>query len=172
MASSKRSNESVPSYETGAASGDFNRSQSIKWQNKGGRNATTESSRRAAGQIAPRPQVSKQPRLGATANTASTQASMARVNPGGKGDSGMRLPVQSPKANQVGTKTSYGGNGNPPAPRGGPSGLRAGGRNQTWPNGALYTNAISKVGNGKDSGPVATRKPARRGKGAAFYGEY
>lgn len=170
---SKRGLSSIPAAETGAIAGDSKGSRNYtKMPTKGGRNATTEQSRRGAGQVAPRPQVSKQPLLGSTSATAPLGASMARVKGAGTGDSGLRLPVQSPKANIQGSSQSYGGNGQPPAARGGPSGLRAGGRNQGWPNGAMYTDAAKKGSSGKDSGPIATRKSARRGKGAAFYGEY
>lgn len=170
---SKRSQQSVPATETGAIPGDAKGSRSMmKMPYKGGRNATTEQSRRGAGQVAPRPQASKQGLLASSSATAPTGASMARVKGVGTGDSGLRLPVQSPKTNLQGSAQSYGGNGQPPAARGGPSGLRAGGRNQGWPNGAMYTDSAKKGSSGKDSGPIATRKPARRGKGAAFYGEY
>lgn len=173
----KRSQQGVPGAMTGATPSDdgFNSNshkQSIQWRNKGGRNATTEEAHRGAGQIAPRPQNSKQPLLGSSSATASAQAGLARVRAGGQGNSGLRLPVQSPGANITGTKLPYGDNGTPPAPRGGPAGLRAGGRNQAWPNGALYTDSIKRGSSGRDGGPVATRKPARKGKGAPFYGEY
>lgn len=167
----KRSKAFVPATQTGDAAGD-GRGQGIKWQNKGGRNATTEEAHRGAGQVAPRPQASKQGLLASSSATAGTTASMARVTDSPRGDSALRLPVSHPTANIVGSKTPYGGNGQPPAARGGPSGLRAGGNNQNWPNGPAYTDGAKKGSSGKDSGPIATRKPARRGKGAAFYGEY
>ena len=75
---SKRSKAFVPATETGQAAGD-GQGQGIGWVNKGGRNATTDQSRRAAGQLAPRPQNSKQPLLGSSAHTGPTTASMARV---------------------------------------------------------------------------------------------
>ncbi len=160
----------VQAAETGGVSGDGKGSRPMRWQNKGERNATTNEARRGAGQVAPRPQASKQGLLASSSASAGTTASMARVTDSPNGDSALRLPVSHPTANTVGTQMPYGGNGTPPAPRGGPAGLRAGGRNQGWPNGAMYTDAAKKGSSGKDSGPVATRKPQRKG-GAAFYGE-
>ena len=103
---------------------------------------------------------------------APSQAGLARVQGTGTGNPQGRLPLQSPPANITGTKMPYGGHGAPPAQRGGPTALRAGGRNQGWPNGAMYTDGAKKGSSGKDSGAVSTRKPKRRGLGAAFYGEY
>jgi hypothetical protein len=165
---------SIPATEQGMVPGDYKGSRNFdRLATKGGRNATTNEARRGAGQIAPRPQSSKQPLLSSSSATASTQGSMARVPAGGKGDSGQRLPVQKPTANQVGTKTPYGGNGTPPAQRGGPAGLRAGGRNQNWPNGPQYTDAVKKGGTAHST-PTLSRanQPTRRKKGANFYGEF
>lgn len=173
----KRSQQGVPGALTGAVPTDNGFSSNVhnsstQWRNKGGRNATTNEARRGAGQLAPRPQSSKQPLLSSSGATASSQAGLARVKNAGSGDQGARMPVQSPPSNITGTKAPYGGQGQPPAARGGAPGLRAGGRNQTWPNGPMYTDSAKKGSSGKDSGPIATRKPARRGKGAPFYGEY
>lgn len=174
----KRSQQSVQSVETGATKGDFNRSQSIAWKNKGGRNATTNEARRGAGQVAPRPQTSKQSLLSQSSATASTQAGMARVKDarssasGTSGPAGSFLPVQNnANANLKGQSMAYGGKGQPPAQRGGPSGIRAGGRNQTWPNGPMYSQG--KPGK-HDSVPTLSRQfqPTRRKKGADFYGEF
>ena len=174
----KRSQESVPSVETGATRGDFNRSQSIAWKNKGGRNATTNAGMRSSG-IAPRPRAAKQELIASSSATSPAQAGLARVKDarssasGTSGPAGSFTPVKNnANANQHGTAMPYGGRGTPPAQRGGPAGLRAGGKNQTWPNGPLYTDAAKKGSSGKDSGPIASRMPKRRGKGAAFYGEY
>src|SRR6266567_1868755 len=157
----KRSQPSVPGAMTGAIPTDDGFSsnvhrQSIAGKNKGGRNATTESARRGAGQVAPRPKSASQPLLSSSSATANTQASMARVKSAGMGDRGARLPLQSPTANITGSSASYGGHGTPPAQRGGPAGLRAGGKNQAWPNGAMYTDAAKKGSSGKDIGPIAT----------------
>lgn len=101
----KRSQSSVPAAETGALPGDSKGSRAfMNMPTKGGRNATTNESRRAAGQVAPRPQNSKQPLLGASKDTAGTVASMARV-PGagsaGAHPNGSFLPVRKPPANLV-----------------------------------------------------------------------
>ncbi|MBV9181388.1 MAG: hypothetical protein JO356_08745 [Acidobacteria bacterium] len=173
----KRSQQSVRSVETGATKGDFYRSQSIRWKNKGGRNATTEEGRRGSG-MAPRPRAAKQELIASSTPGAPSQASLARVKnarssaSGTAGSAGSFNPVQNnANANLKGKSMAYGGNGTPPAQRGGPAGLRAGGRNQTWPNGPLYS--AGKPGK-HDRGPgaLSTAKPKRRGKGAAFYGEY
>src|SRR5437016_4093921 len=149
----KRSQQSVPSAETGATSGDYHRQQSIKWENKGGRNATTNAGMRGSG-IAPKPSggaaISGNDRPGMSA-----QAGLARVTAAGKGNPQGRLPLQSPPANITGTKMPYGGHGAPPAQRGGPQALRAGGRNQGWPNGAMYTDGAKKGSSGKDSGALS-----------------
>lgn len=176
----KRSNQSVPSVETGATKGDFNRSQSIQWKNKSGRNATTDEARRGAGQVAPRPQASKQGFLASSSATSPTQGGMVRVkdarsSPTGKsGPAGSFTPVQNnANANLNGEPNAYGGSGTPPAPRGGPPGIRAGGRNQGWPNGAMYTDAVKRGGHARQSNAISTTKsPTRKIKGAAFYGEY
>lgn len=94
----KRSKQFVPATETGKAPSDGN-GQSIAWQNKGGRNATTEASRRSAGQLAPRPQASRQGLLASSSATAGTQAGMARVKAGPAGaPEGRFLPEQKPPA--------------------------------------------------------------------------
>src|SRR6266852_4729901 len=94
----KRSKAFVPATQTGDAAGD-GRGQGIAWVNKGGRNATTESSRRGARQVAPRPQNSKSQLMASSSATAGTQASMARVrNVGGAPPEGRFLPVQKPPA--------------------------------------------------------------------------
>lgn len=95
--------------------------------------------------------------------------SLAKVQQVGKGNPQGRMPLQSPPANVTGTKMPYGGHGQPPAAKGGPAGLRAGGKNQSYPNGPLYTDGSKKGGSGRGG---ELKKPARRGKGAAFYGEY
>lgn len=166
----KRSQQSVGTTQTGDAAGDGG-TQGIQWKNKGGRNATTESAHRAAGQVAPRPKNSKEALLGASAHMAGTTAGMARVTDSPMGDSALRLPVQHPTANTVGTSMAYGGNGAPPAARGGPSRLRAGGNNQSWPNGPLYTDSAKKGSSGKDSGAVATRLSKRKQFGSNFFGD-
>src|SRR5438105_7833208 len=132
----KRTRAGVPAAEHGAIPGDGQGSRNYMKMPSGGQTDGIKKGSHARGAgPAPRPQVSKQPLVGSTAHTASTQGSLARVQDGGQGDSGLRLPVHHPKANIQGSGMPYGGNGQPPAPRGGPSALRAGGRNQGWPNG-------------------------------------
>lgn len=99
----KRTRQGVPATEAGAVAGDGSGSRPfMQMPTKGGRNATTNESRRGARQIAPRPQTSKSQYMSASAHTAPTQAGMARVKNAGMGDVGRRLPVQSPTANIVG----------------------------------------------------------------------
>jgi hypothetical protein len=98
-----------------------------------------------------------------------SQGGLARVTGTGTGDAGARMPVQSPKANIAGQATPYGGQGTPPEPRGGPSGVRAGGKNQSWPNGPLYNDGQKIGGHGRGG---ELQKSKRKGIGAAFYGEY
>jgi len=174
----KRTQQGVPAAETGRVAGDYSGSRNYnKMPTKSGGNSTTNEARRGAGQIAPRPQSSKQPLLSASAATASAQAGIARVKGAGSsptgtgGSAGSFTPVQNnANANQHGTAMPYGGKGTPPAQRGGPAGLRAGGRNQTWPNGAMYTDGTKADGARGRGGEL--QKPKRKGKGAAFYGEY
>jgi hypothetical protein len=174
----KRTKQGVPAAETGRVAGDYTGSRNYnQMPTKGGRNATTDESRRGAGQVAPRPKTSKQPLLSSSSATASTQAGIARVKGAGSsptgtsGPAGSFTPVENnANANQHGTPASYGGKGTPPAQRGGPAGLRAGGRNQTWPNGPMYTDSSKKDGAKGRGGEF--QKPKRRGLGAAFYGEY
>lgn len=170
----KRSRQGVPSADTGAASGDFNRTQSITMPTKGGRNATTEAGRHAAGQLAPKPQ-NKQPLLAQTKGGASSQGGIARVqnarsSPTGKsGPAGSFTPVRNnANANLTGTAAPIQSGHVAAAPRGGPAGLRAGGRNQNYPNGTQYNqNPSPNRGRGGE-----LSKPKRKGLGAAFYGEY
>lgn len=173
----KRSQQSVPAAETGRVPGDYSGSRNYtQMPTKGGRNATTNEARRGAGQIAPRPKAAKQGLIASSSATSPAQAGLARVKGAGssatgtKGSAGSFTPVQNnANANQHGTPASYGGKGTPPAQRGGPSGLRAGGRNQNWPNGKLYTDGTKAGGRGRGG---ELQKPKRRGLGAAFYGEY
>ena len=150
----KRSKAFVPATETGQAPGDGS-GQSIAWQNKGGRNATTEAARRAAGQVAPRPQASRQGLLASSSATAGTQASMARVpNAGGSPPEGRFLPVQKPPAGLRGTTI-----GQPDATNFDPGGP---GVNMGKP--VTRTSVTNH--------PVSTTKPKRKGLGSAFFGEY
>lgn len=155
----KRSRQFVPATETGQAAGDGS-GQGIAWQNKGGRNATTNESRRAAGQLAPRPQNSKQPLLGSSAHTGPTTASMARVqdrpSSPARGTSGAAnaasfTPVQNnAMANLTGQAT---------------------GQNEVLPRG----NSASigpKTRTPVTRNPIAAAKPRRKGLGSAFFGEY
>ena len=148
---SKRTNKAVPNTETGQIFGDGGGSSpSIQMPTKGGRNATTNEARRAAGQVAPRPQVSKQGLLGSSSATGGMTASMARVTDSPSGDSALRLPVSHPTANIANKQV-----GQTEADPGGP-GIRVGPRTRT-----------PMTGN-----PLATNKPKRKGLGAAFWGEY
>lgn len=145
----KRSNAFIPATETGKDSKD-GQGQSITWVNKGGRNATTNEAKRGAGQVAPRPQNSKQPLLGSSAHTAGTQASMARVaNPGRSRPEGRFLPVQKPPAGLQGSTI-----GQPD-----PLGFNPGGP-------GISIGAKSKMP--VTNHPVATKKPNKRFD--AFYG--
>lgn len=124
----------------------------------------TEVGKTGSGKLAPRPKnnwPASQTKFSHPVNGA-----LARIKEGGAGDSGQRLPDQSPSANIAGNSQPYGGNGTPPAPR-------AGGRNQGWPNGALYTDSVKKGGTAHST-PTLSRsnQSSRRKKGAAFYGEF
>ena len=91
--------KSVPAAETGAVAGDYKGGRSyMKMPQGGGQTDGIKKGSHARGAgPAPRPQVSKQPLIGSTAHTAPTQGSLARVQDGGQGDSGLRLPVHHPK---------------------------------------------------------------------------
>jgi len=152
----KRSQSFVPATQTGDAAGD-GRGQSIQWQNKGGRNATTEQSHRGAGQLAPRPQNFRQPLLGASKHTGPTIASMARVQDrpssargtSGAANAGSFTPVQNnAMANLTGQST---------------------GQAEVLPRGA--SSRISpQTRTPAHSNPIATKKPKTRAA-LAFYGE-
>lgn len=153
----KRSKAFVPATQTGDAASD-GQGQSITWQNKGGRNASTNEAKRGAGQVAPRPQNSKQPLLGASKHTAGTIASMARVpNAGssparglsGAPSAGSFTPVQNNAlANLTGQSTGQ----SEVLPRG---------------NSARISPQTRTPAHGN---PVATKKPRTRAA-LAFYGE-
>ena len=153
----KRSQSFVPATQTGDAVGD-GRGQGIKWQNKGGRNATTDQSRRGAGQLAPRPQNSRQPLLGASKHTGPTTASMARVQDrpssaprgtSGAANAGSFTPVQNNAlANLTGQSI---------------------GQSEVLPRG--NSSRISpQTRTPAHSNPIATKKPKTRAA-LAFYGE-
>jgi hypothetical protein len=153
----KRSKAFVPATETGAAPGDGS-GQSIAWQNKGGRNATTNEAKRGAWQVAPRPLNSKSQLMGASAHTAGTVASMARVpNAGlsparglsGASNAGSFTPVQNnAMANLTGQST---------------------GQSEVLPRG--NSSRISPQTRTPAHGnPLATKKPKTRAA-LAFYGE-
>lgn len=98
----KRTKQSVPATETGAVPGDGKGTRNnMTMPTKGGRNATTNESRRGVGQLAPRPQTSKSQYMSQSSKTGPIQAGMARVQATGTGDSARRLPVQHPTANIV-----------------------------------------------------------------------
>jgi hypothetical protein len=153
----KRSKAFVPATQTGDAAGD-GRGQGIGWVNKGGRNATTDQSRRGAGQLAPRPQNSKQPLLGSSKHTGPTTAGMARVQDrpssaprgtSGAANAGSFTPVQNNAlANLTGQATGQ----SEVMPRGNSS--RIGPQTR-----------MPVTGN-----PTATKKPRTRAA-LAFYGE-
>lgn len=156
-ASMKRSRAFVPATQTGDAAGD-GQGQSIAWQNKGGRNATTNESRRAAGQLAPRPQNSKQPLLGSSKHTGPTTAGMARVQDrpssparglSGAPSAGSFTPVQNNAlANLTGQAT---------------------GQSEVLPRGNS-ARISPQTRTPAHSNPIATKKPKTRAA-LAFYGE-
>jgi hypothetical protein len=144
----------APAAETGKAPGD-GRGQSMQWQNKGGRNATTNESTRGSG-MAPKPS-------GGAALPGNDRPShppmsgLARVqnkpsSPTGKmTTAGSFTPVQNnAQANLTGQATGQA----EVLPRGSSS--------QIGPQ-----TKTPKIGN-----PVATGKPKRKGLGSAFFGEY
>src|SRR5579872_7373241 len=97
----KRSNQPVYGAMTGALPTDDGfssnkHSSNLTWKNKGGRNATTDEARRGAGQLAPRPQSSKQPLLSSSGSTGPTGGGLARVKTAGSASSaGSHLPIQN-----------------------------------------------------------------------------
>lgn len=152
----KRSKQSVPSRETGATAGDFNRSQSIAWQNKGGRNATTDESRRGAGGIAPKPSGGAampgndrpaHPSNGGLARVQDTPSSGSGFAP----TAGSFNPVQNnAMANLTGQST---------------------GQAEVLPRGNSARIA-PKTKTPVTNHPLATAKPKRRGTPAPFYGDW
>jgi hypothetical protein len=146
----KRSQQAVPATETGKIPGDYSGSrQFTKMPTKGGRNATTNEAKRGAGQVAPRPQASRQGLLASSSASAPTTASMARVTDSPNGDSALRLPLQSPKANLA---------------------SKAVGQREADPGG-LGKRISPQTRTPVTNHPVATAKPRRKGLGSAFYGE-
>lgn len=153
----KRTSAVVPARETGRVPGDYDGTRNYnKNPEKGGRNATTNESRRAAGGMAPKPGGGAA-MLGNDRPSAGTQAGLARVqprpsSPTGKGPTaGSFTPVQNnAKANLTGQKVGQA----EVNPRGTSSRIRP----QT---------RMPVSGN-----PVSSVKPKRKGLGAAFYGEY
>lgn len=153
----KRTQSTIPARETGRVAGDYGGNRNFnKMPTKGGRNATTNEARRGAGQIAPRPSGG----AALPGNDRPSQpvtASMARVqnrpsSPTGKGPTaGSFTPVQNnAKANLTGQPV---------------------GQSLVQPRGT--SNRIApKTRTPTVGNPVATNKSNRRGKGAAFYGEY
>lgn len=155
----KRTRAAVPATETGKVPGDYSGSRNfMNMPTKGGRNATTNESRRSAGQVAPRPQNSKSQLMGASAHTAGTVASMARVpNTGsspargtsGAANAGSFTPVQNNAlANLTGQSTGQ----SEVLPRG---------------NSSRISPQTRTPGHGN---PIATKKPKTRAA-LAFYGE-
>ncbi len=156
---SKRTNAGVPAAETGAISGDYSGSRNFNTMpTKGGRNATTNQSRRGAGQVAPRPQNSKSALIGSSAHTAPVMNNMARVrNAGsspargtsGAANAGSFTPVQNNAlANLTGQATGQA----EVNPRGNSSRISPQTRTPAHGN------------------PIATKKPRTRAA-LAFYGE-
>lgn len=156
----KRSQKSVPNAMTGGLPTDQgfasnNNPQSINWVNKGGRNASTNESMRGAGQVAPRPQNSKQPLLGASKHTAGILHSMARVrntssSPTGKMPTAGSFtpPINNALANLTGQAT---------------------GQAEVNPRG--NSSSISPLTRTPGtSNPLATKKPRTRAA-LAFYGD-
>lgn len=99
----KRSKQSVSTATSGEVPGKGS-ANNLTMPTKGGRNATTNQGHRGAGQLAPRPQTSKESFLGQSSATAPAQAGLARVKGVGTGDTGGRLPVQHPTVNLVGKR--------------------------------------------------------------------
>jgi hypothetical protein len=95
----KRTRQLVPTTQTGDAATDGG-SQGITMPTKGGRNATTEQSRRGAGQLAPKPSGGAA-LLGNDRPSHPTMSSMARVmnrpssGSGASGPSGSFNPLQN-----------------------------------------------------------------------------
>lgn len=149
----KRSQSSVPATETGKVPGDYSGSRPfMNMPTKGGRNATTGEARRGAGQVAPRPQNSRQALLGSSAHTAGTQGSMARVKAGGSAPpEGRFLPVQKPPAGLQGRTIGQ------PDP---------GSFNPGGPGISIGMGTKTPV----TRNPIATKKPRTRAA-LAFYGE-
>lgn len=151
----KRSKQSVPGVQTGDAASDGG-SSSTQWLNKGGRNATTEASRRAAGQLAPKP-AGGAALLGNDRPSHPTMGSMARVqnrpsSPTGKmPTAGSFTPVQNnANANLTGQAT---------------------GQAEVLPRGNSARVAPA-TRTSVTNNPVAAAKPKRKGIGSAFFGEY
>jgi hypothetical protein len=154
-----RQKMTVKAAETGAVGGDGSGSRPMAWQNKGGRNATTNESRRAAGQVAPRPQNSKQALLGSSAHTAPMQVGMARVK-----NAGSSAPRGTSGASNAGSFT--------PVQNNAMANLtgQATGQNEVLPRGnsaRISPQTRMPVTNN----PVAAGKPKRKGLGSAFFGE-
>jgi hypothetical protein len=154
-------NQNIKAVETGALDGDGKGSRNHNMMpTKGGRNATTNEARRGAGQVAPRPQNSRQPLLGSSAHTGPTTAGMARVQDrpssaprgtSGAANAGSFTPVQTNAyANLTGQAT---------------------GQNEVVPRGTSAQIA-PKTRMPMTSNPVASGKPKRKGLGSAFFGEY
>jgi hypothetical protein len=96
----KRSQSSVPATETGKIPGDGGGSRSfMQMPTKGGRNATTNESRRAAGGMAPKPSGGAA-LLGNDRPSHPVQAGLARVkNTGSAASGGIPNPIQKPNSN-------------------------------------------------------------------------
>jgi hypothetical protein len=153
----KRSQSAVPATETGKIPGDGSGSRPFfKMPTKGGRNATTNESRRGVGGIAPKPSGGAA-LLGNDRPSHPVTNSMARVQnrpsaPTGKmPTAGSFTPVQNnAQANLTGQPT---------------------GQAEVLPRGS--SSRISpQTRTPGNSSPNATGKPKRKGLGSAFFGEF
>jgi hypothetical protein len=153
----KRSKQSVPSTETGAIRGDGTGNSNMTMPTKSGRNATTNESRRGAGQLAPRPQTSKSQYMSQSSVTAPSQAGIARV-PNAPSSATGKMPT-------AGSFTPVGNNAlaNLTGQRTGQAEV-----NPRGSSGRISPKTLTPT----TGNPVASTKPKRKGLGSAFFGEY
>jgi|HubBroStandDraft_6_1064221.scaffolds.fasta_scaffold00134_18 hypothetical protein len=147
----KRTQQGVPAAEHGKVAGDgVGNRPLMQMPTKGGRNATTNESRRGAGGMAPKPSGGAA-LPGNDRPSHPVQAGLARVKQvGGAPAAGSFTPVQNnAQANLLGQST---------------------GQAEVLPRGAS-ANIAAKSQMPVRNNPVATGKPRRKGLGSAFYGD-
>ena len=152
----KRSQQSVPATEQGRVPGDASGQRNFMRMPEGSlyTDGVKKGSHARGGGPAPKPRGGAK-MLGHDRPTAGVQASLARVPAsGGAAAAGNFLPVRKPSPGLANQRV---GQANPGSftPRSGPG---------------IRVAPVSKAG--VDGGPLASRKPKRKGLGAAFYGEY